>query len=331
MKIGIQIDLRNPPPWHRPWARHLAEQLEFVEEADRLGADAIWLSEHHFFEDGYLPQPLTFGAAVAARTKRARIGTAILLAGLRPALQIAEDAALIDLISDGRLDLGVGVGYRQPEYLAFGQDFSRRYEVLEERITEIRELLASRVTPPPVQPDIPLWGGFFGPRGARLAGRLGMGLLTMDPAALSPYLDAIPTAKIGDARPRVMAQLRVVVSSDPERAWSRIKPHLEYMWNTYNRYSVEGTPKPVPAPIDAEAWRRWSADGTPPRFQVLDPAETVRFIESTTAAVPVDGMYAWLSIAGMDDDLVEEHMRLLLTEVRPALAGPAELSAGVGT
>ena len=77
MKIGVYFDLRNPPLWRRPWAEHYARSLELCEEADRLGAGAIWLSEHHFFEDGYLPQPLTFAAAVAARTTNVRIGTAV--------------------------------------------------------------------------------------------------------------------------------------------------------------------------------------------------------------------------------------------------------------
>src|SRR5580658_9561087 len=119
MDLGIYLDLRNPPGWRRPWASHYARSLEVVEEAERLGAATVWLSEHHFFEDGYLPQPLTFAAAIAARTSRIRIGTAVLLAPLRLPLQLAEEAAVVDVLSGGRLDLGVGVGYRVPEYEGF--------------------------------------------------------------------------------------------------------------------------------------------------------------------------------------------------------------------
>src|SRR3979490_673520 len=103
MRIGLYLDMRNPPQWRRPWARHYGRWIELIEEADRLGTDSIWLSEHHFFEDGYLAQPLVFAAAVAARTKRARIGTAVMLPALKQAAQLAEEAALVDLISDGRL------------------------------------------------------------------------------------------------------------------------------------------------------------------------------------------------------------------------------------
>jgi alkanesulfonate monooxygenase SsuD/methylene tetrahydromethanopterin reductase-like flavin-dependent oxidoreductase (luciferase family) len=79
MRTGIYFDLRNPPRWRRPWPAFYAQTLERIGDAERLGVDDVWLSEHHFFEDGYLPQPLTFAAAVAARTERVRIGTAILL------------------------------------------------------------------------------------------------------------------------------------------------------------------------------------------------------------------------------------------------------------
>ena len=162
MRIGLYLDMRNPPRWRRPWARHYGRWLELVEEADRLGADSVWLSEHHFFEDGYLSQPLAFAAAVAARTKRARVGTAVVLPALKSAAQLAEEAALVDVISDGRLDLGVGSGYRVPEFDAFGADIARRYELVESRVDRVRELWASgTVVPAPVQDPVPWWGGFF--------------------------------------------------------------------------------------------------------------------------------------------------------------------------
>ena len=127
MNVGIYFDLRNPPQWRQDPHRLYGFTLEMCEEAERLGANSVWFSEHHLFEDGYLPQPLTFAAAVAARTSRVRIGTAVLLAPLRPAVQIAEDVAIVDILSDGRMELGLGAGYRVPEFELFGADIERRY------------------------------------------------------------------------------------------------------------------------------------------------------------------------------------------------------------
>ena len=94
MKVGLYLDVRNPEHWHRPWRDVYAQALELCVEGERLGADSVWVSEHHFFDDGYISQPLTFAAAVAARTTRVRIGTAIYIAGLRPAAHILEEAAI---------------------------------------------------------------------------------------------------------------------------------------------------------------------------------------------------------------------------------------------
>src|SRR5690349_4941501 len=114
MKVGIYFDLRNPGG-QRPWPDVYGSALETIEEAERLGADSVWLTEHHQFDDGYLPQPLVFAAAVAARTRRVRIGTAVVLAPLKPAVELAEQAAIVDILSSGRLELGLGAGYGKDE------------------------------------------------------------------------------------------------------------------------------------------------------------------------------------------------------------------------
>src|SRR5207253_2131231 len=92
-----------------------------------------------------------------------------------------------------RVEPGFGVGYRKPEYQAFDGDFKGRYRVFAERVREMRGLwgetdAARTVTPRPVQTPVPMWGGFGGPTGARMAGRLGLGLQSLDPALLEPYM-----------------------------------------------------------------------------------------------------------------------------------------------
>src|ERR1700735_5317303 len=97
IQVGIYLDFRSGP--HTSLERVYSISLELCEEAERLGAASVWLSEHHGFDNDYLPQPLTAAAAIAARTRTLRIGTAVLLAPLRSAREIAEAAAVGALLS----------------------------------------------------------------------------------------------------------------------------------------------------------------------------------------------------------------------------------------
>src|ERR1700679_193925 len=165
MDVGVYFDLRNPPQWRVDPARLYGFTLEMCEEAERLGAASVWTSEHHLFEDGYLTQPMTFLAAVAARTKRVRLGTAIMLAPLRAAAQMAEDTILVDLVSNGRVEIGLGAGYRIPEFQLFDADFAARYKTTDARAVELRSLFDDgKLTPAPVQKSLPIWLGYQGPK-----------------------------------------------------------------------------------------------------------------------------------------------------------------------
>jgi len=321
MDVGIYLDLRNPPRWAVPWPDHYARSLEVVEEAERLGASSVWLSEHHFFEDGYLPQPLTFAAAIAARTRSIRIGTAVLLAALREPAHLAEEAAMVDILSNGRLDLGVGLGYRVPEYTRFGRPFEKRFARTEAVLREVIRLWETGgVTPLPVQRPLPLWGGFFGPRGARLTGELGAGLLAFDPALLEPYRAGLEAGGHDPESARCAAVVNLVIADDPEAAWERIRPHLSYQWDSYHRYGVEDTGAPVPRPIDPDKWCAPGRDGAPPRFGVFTPEGAAAHVRAVTADVPAQAVYLWASIAGMPKDLADRHVELACTELRRLLA-----------
>jgi alkanesulfonate monooxygenase SsuD/methylene tetrahydromethanopterin reductase-like flavin-dependent oxidoreductase (luciferase family) len=323
VRLGLYLDMRNPPRWRRPWADHYARWLELVEEADRLGVDSVWLSEHHFFEDGYLSQPLAFAAAIAARTRRARIGTAVMLPALKQAAALAEEAALVDVLSNGRLDLGVGAGYRAPEFEAFAADITQRYDLVEARVREVRELWAhGRVVPGPVQEPVPWWGGFFGPRGVRLAGRLGMGLLAAIPELVPAYLAGLEEGGHPASAARYAQPWNIVLADDPDAAWPRIREHLAYAWDSYGRYLVEGTAQPPPPPVDPEQMRS-EGSGMGERgafFMVLTPTDAAEFLRGVVTRIPLEETFFWSSIAGMPEDLEARHVQLLCTELRPLVA-----------
>lgn len=166
--------------------------LAQVTLAERVGFDSVWLSEHHFLEDGYCSSPLSMAAAMAAVTKRVRIGTAALVLTLHNPVRVAEDAATVDLISNGRFDLGVAIGYRKEEFEGFGISMSQRPSRIEEAIEVIEKCWDDGpftfrgkrfacdgidVTPKPVQKPIPIYIGAFEEPAVRRAGRLGYPLL----------------------------------------------------------------------------------------------------------------------------------------------------------
>jgi len=108
MDFGPLLAFRNPPPGRVPFTEIYRKHFDIAALTEDLGYDTVWLTEHHFIDDGYSPSLLPIAAAIAARTRKIRIGTFVLLLPLHNALRVAEDAATVDIISNGRLDLGLG-------------------------------------------------------------------------------------------------------------------------------------------------------------------------------------------------------------------------------
>ncbi len=321
VKLGLFFDLRNPEPWARPWPDLYGHTLDLLERAEELGVESAWFTEHHQFDDGYLPQPLTFLAAVAARTRRLTIGTAVLLAALRPAPLVAEEVAIVDQISGGRLQLGIGAGYSPREYALYERDLGRRYGLTDAAVAEIRRLLDDGVTTPPAaQRPFPIWLGYQGPQGAGRAGRLGVGLLSLDRSLLEPYRAGLIEGGHDPAIARTGGMLDIIVADDPEQALERILPHYTHQLNTYRAAHVAGSDAPAPREITVDKLRGGiTAPGSIPGLRVLTPADAVDAIRVATADAPVEHAYLWASVAGMPDDLVERHVELLATQVRPHL------------
>ena len=120
MKFGYVLAFRNPPELSRiPDPEFYAAMFEQIAYADEVGFETIWTTEHHFVDDGYLAAMMPMMAMIAARTKRIKVGSFVLLAPFYHPLRLAEDAALIDVVFGGRLRLGIGVAYRPEEFEIF--------------------------------------------------------------------------------------------------------------------------------------------------------------------------------------------------------------------
>jgi alkanesulfonate monooxygenase SsuD/methylene tetrahydromethanopterin reductase-like flavin-dependent oxidoreductase (luciferase family) len=325
--FGLFFDLRNPLPWRRSWPEHLGSMLQLAAEAERLGADALWFTEHHGFDDGHLAQPLSWLAAVAARTSTVRLGSGVAVAPLQHPRHLAEQAALVDALSGGRLELGLGPGYARTEFDAFGADLDARFRRTDETLVAVRDLLASGcVGPQPVQSDVPLWLGYQGPRNAARAGRLGVGVLTLSRRSHASYVAALTEAGHSPDLARMGGTLDIVVADDPEAAWERIRPHAAHQLASYARAH-----QPSALVTDAaDLGGRFAADRPPDaslRLAVLSVDEAVEEIVSRVEGLPVRHVYTWASVAGMPADLVEDNVGLFLTRVAPRVRAVLEQGA----
>lgn len=291
MDVGLYFDVRNRGQSGSSTRLH-HEVLDMCTAAESFGADSVWFSEHHLFDDEYLSQPLTFAAAVAARTARVRIGTAVTLAPLHRPVEIAEQAALVDVLSGGRLELGIGAGYRVPEYELYAASAERRYTTTATCAMEIRELW-SRITPKPVQTIPPIWMGYLGPQGARRAGLLGQ---------------------------RMGGLIQAWCTDDPERDWPRIAPYIGYQVNSYMRHMMEGTDRPGPPAVDPNTLRSSDSRGMFRSFYVGTPENVAARIREMTAGAPIRNVFLWASIGGLPTDLSMQHIETVSTKLVPLLS-----------
>lgn len=171
----------------------LWESLEEIDYAEELGFDSVWLPEHHFSVYGMLGDTLTFAAAVAQRTKRIKIGTAVVLLPLSHPVRVAEQAALVDALSQGRLLLGVGRAYQPGEFDGFGADPAQSREMFLESLEIIKKCFTEQnfsyegrfwqvknvtLFPKPVQkPHPPIFWAAVSTASYELAARLGYPIL----------------------------------------------------------------------------------------------------------------------------------------------------------
>jgi alkanesulfonate monooxygenase SsuD/methylene tetrahydromethanopterin reductase-like flavin-dependent oxidoreductase (luciferase family) len=127
MRFGIfSVVDHYPKELGRTTGELYAELLEQAEAADELGFDSFWIAEHHFHEYGAIPRPPVWLAAAAQRTRRIRLGSAVVVLPFDNPLRTAEDYAMVDVLSGGRLNLGVGSGYLKHEYAGFGLDIEEK-------------------------------------------------------------------------------------------------------------------------------------------------------------------------------------------------------------
>jgi putative FMN-dependent luciferase-like monooxygenase len=214
--------------------------LEQIVHAEREGLESAWVAQHHFDgEEGGLPAPLVFLAQVAASTSRIRIATGIITLPLENPIRVAEDTAVLDLLSGGRLEVGVGTGGTPSSYPAFGLDSSNRGRIYDDALANLREAWRgrtlggspNRLYPPAPHLDGRVWQATFSVEGGRRAGLAGDGLLLSKTqprppdapnATLAdiqdPIIDAYLAALPSGVAPRILGSRSITVMDDADDA-----------------------------------------------------------------------------------------------------------------
>ena len=273
--------------------------------------------------------------AIAARTRRVKIGTAVALAPLHHPVRFAEECALVDILSDGRLEMAIAVGYRRRETQAFGVPFEKRGRRTDAFIEIVRALWAGEtvthesehfsirdtaIMPPAPRGHIPLYIGGFSQKALIRAARLGDGYH----GKIEGYADYVEklvacgkdpaSAKIRDH------DLDFFVARDPDAAWAELGPHMLYNIETYSRWMHEDQ---ADYDIDMEVMIKpmtldeLRASG---RVKILTPAQAIDHFEGMLARCPALEHFMMFVPAGMSPKRFAAYAELFAEEVMPAFA-----------
>jgi probable F420-dependent oxidoreductase len=337
LKIGVGLFTGQIPKGSsRTYHREYRDYIDLARLTEEVGLDSAWVSEHHFAEDGYLPSLLPMLAAFAAVTERIELGTGVVLAPFHDPIRLAEDYAVVDQISGGRVICGLGIGWRDEEFREFGIDMRTRTRRLSE-ITEILRLAWSGerfdfsgrhynysqvvVTPAPARVP-PIFIGGFVDDAVRRAGRIGDGYIS---SRANPERILESFAMAAEARkqagkegaPLVGLLHNAFVTEDPERDWPMVRDGIGHQLGVYAGWRA-GTDVPGKTlevmPPDEETIRKTTAYGTPDEVVAwLQPVVDV------LTSYPESHLVLRLHYPGMDAEPAARAVELLGRHVAPLL------------
>ncbi|MFC0685518.1 LLM class flavin-dependent oxidoreductase [Novosphingobium clariflavum] len=328
--FGYLYDMRNPAPWHRPPEALHAEVLDVIAETEALGFDGAWVPEHHLAEDGYMTSPMVLLAAIAARTKRMALGSGIALAPLYEPLRFAEDCAVLDALSGGRLRMGLAIGYRAREYAAHGLDFRQRGARFDEFLQVVRRLWAgetvdfagahfrldgARIAALSSRGQVPLYIGGFAPRAMERVARYGDGYFGN--AEVWPlYRQKLEEQGKDPAEAHVWVQeLTLVVAHDKTAAMEELAPHFLHVTNSYAAWMAEdsavGIDDPAMKAMDLESFKASGA------LRILTPTEAIDHFRRLREQAPVEHVTMMMP-PGLPAERFLAYAKVFADEVIPA-------------
>jgi alkanesulfonate monooxygenase SsuD/methylene tetrahydromethanopterin reductase-like flavin-dependent oxidoreductase (luciferase family) len=333
MRAGIAATIRQLPSRPQPLVQIYQEQLEGYVLADELGFSRIWLAEHHFADDEHNCSAMPILAAVAARTQRIRVGTYVILMAFHNPILVAEDAATLDLISNGRFDLAVGAGPMPVECEVFGipttETFARTYEALEVVQKCWTEAVFShhgkyfhfdnvRMTTKPVQrPHPPILMAAGGPQSAQKAAQRGYGLAMGMGPAHGKYVEALRAAgRDAQTMQIVSGPIGIHIADTTQQAWDEAEAPLRAWLEFYQRRRAPFV-GPIPALGEFRRTPNIGFAGMP--FFVGTVADVGERLRAMFHRAPLDEMALYFHLPGIAIESVKKSMTLFARHILPDL------------
>jgi alkanesulfonate monooxygenase SsuD/methylene tetrahydromethanopterin reductase-like flavin-dependent oxidoreductase (luciferase family) len=331
LTFGYLWDFRNPPQWHRPWSAFYAETLDLIAWTETIGIQGAWIPEHHLADDGYIPAPNLILAAIAARTSTIRMGSAVALAPLHDPVRFAEECAVLDILSGGRIEMALAIGYRRREYAALGAPFGKRGKRFDEFLQVVTRLLAGETVDfagehyqiagaklsPPVAHKVTLQIGGFADKALDRAIRHGDGYF--GDVESSRKLGAAMTARGLDpaALPVRIPDLYTAIAEDPEAAIEELAPFYHHVAASYGAWAVEdnalGLDMPAAEPMTLDAFK---ASGM---LRILTPDDAVSNLRKLRDRMPVEHVM-YMRPPGLSAERFRHYAGVLADKVLPAFA-----------
>jgi alkanesulfonate monooxygenase SsuD/methylene tetrahydromethanopterin reductase-like flavin-dependent oxidoreductase (luciferase family) len=330
LTFGYLYDFRNPEAWHKPWAQLYADTIDLIAWSETAGFKGAWIPEHHCAEDGYMPSPMLTLAAIAARTKSINIGTAVALAPLYHPVRFAEECVALDILSNGRIEMALAIGYRRRETDAFGVDFTKRGAIFDEFLQIIRSLWAGETVsfsgqhftvknatlmPSAPRGRVPLYIGGFAEKALARVAKYADGYFGNEEVCDQYIAKLREQGKAADsARIRIQG-LFTTVADDPERAMEELAPHYHHVNNSYGAWMNEdkavGVEGALLKPMSLEKFKRSGI------LQVWTPAQAIEKFKAMQTRMPIEH-YMMMMPPGLPPKRFIAYAELFANKVMPA-------------
>ncbi|MBP6111410.1 MAG: LLM class flavin-dependent oxidoreductase [Sphingobium sp.] len=323
MQLNLRYDM-NSPEFGTPHPLLYRTAIEQSAWADKLGFNQVFLAEHHGAEHGYCPSSMIQAASIVGATEKIIVHLSALVVTMHHPLRLAEDLAVLDNISNGRIWLTAGMGYRPHEFEMFGLDIKKRLAIMNHALDTCKKAWTGepfefegrmvRVTPKPVQEGGPkIYMGGSTDKSAIRAGKGGYQYFPGHPDLFKIYEEERAKAGFPPPEPQMKpAASFLYVTDDPDRDWPLIAPNIAFATNTYAQWAAErgvgDTRYKLAETIDALKEM--------PNIKVLTPSQCYDYL----SALPDDSAVTFHALlGGLDPKLSWKSLLLFEKEVLPRL------------